>query len=662
MSNTGMPNKWILAAMIAAAWMPQAEARALLDAQQSARKDFIADLDALRPSKVRGERLEAIDVPIRSRAERIEALQNALVSLEQSRAQQHAANSATQLNALLLTLEQSATASTALPESALCLADRGLPKLLSAMNTSRSEVAAARIALADVCAHTADFVDPKGNDLRDPVAASTSASAKDLGPFDWLCARVGIRTLDMTGVNPFYELDGYALGAGSSQATLEEGQRFAVKSSCAPKVIDGVLNQYGARILLTYTPGDGGNQKTVVLDNFAGDGESIGMPSDLFPSNFPTQSNPVTLSATLKYQTVRRACVFGCTYTSLGLENTRSIRVKRLGEMCNIGLRYKDFAINDRLDVNDEFLHNYVNDVSVNANFEDWNWQFHSYARTSTVDTSVFPPVVTSSFPAYNPITGADYFTVHRDDALELHDPSIPRAQFISSVGTTVLSGLRYPRVIGSNFPTGKDFSYSCKPPKIVRDYVAFCTTIGKPNDSLYLLPYRGKTLTVQGNNGQISHNDDFNRYAWDFETELASYKGIYAARSGQVIDVVEHNSGNCSGCANNLIKVRHQDGSEAHYLHGQQWGTDVEEGEIVRRGQYLGESGNVGNSAIRHIHFSAHSGITGKSIRSSFDDQSEPCVVPSGPFDTKESTLTPGQDKALKYLSFPNLGMPHKR
>jgi hypothetical protein len=644
--------------MIAAAWMPQVLARQSLDAQQVARKDLIADLDALRPSKVRGERMEPTDVPSRSKSQLMEALQDALLSLEQSSAQ----GTTNRLHDLMLALEHTASGHAPLPASALCLADRGLPKLRGAMDVKRRDVAAAQSALAEVCQHAADYVDSTQADVRDPMMAASVNTEKNLGPFDWLCARVGIRTPDISGVNPFYELDGYALSVNSPLATLEEGQRFAVKASCPPKLTAGVTTSYGARISLTYTPGNGGVPKTVVLDSFAADGESVGFPADFYPSNFPTQGNPVTLNATLKYQTVRRECQLGCSYTALGLENSRSIGVKRLGEMCNIGLRYKQFAINDRLFVNDEFLSNYVNDFNVNGAFEDWNWEFHSYARTSSVDLSVFPPMLVSSFPAYTSITGNDYFAVHRDDELNIHDPDITRSQYISSVGTTVLSGLRFPRVIGSNFTNGEPFSYSCKPPKIVRDFVAFCTTIGKPNDSLYVLPYRGKTLTVQGNNGQISHNNDLNRYAWDFETEFASYKGIYAARAGQVIDVVENNSGNCSGCDNNWIKVRHQDGSEAHYLHGQQWGADVETGDFVRRGQLLGQSGNVGNSAIRHIHFSAHSGVTGNSIRSSFDDQSEPCVVPSGPFDTKESTLTPGQDKALKYLSFPNLGMPDKR
>lgn len=648
--------------MIAAAWMPQAHSRNLLDAEQAARKDMLADLDAMRPSKMRGERIEPSGIPGMSPGKRLEQLQDALLALEQSGLLTRSYLTASPWQQLLIALERTAVAEAPLPEAALCLADRGLPQLLDTLDGKRSEVVAARTALSAVCARSSAFAVASNVDIADPMQATSAAAAKDLGPFDWLCARVGIRTPDMPGINPFFELDGYALAIGSSLATLEEGQRFAAKVGCAPKTIDGVLNTYGARVSLTYTPGNGGTVKTVVLDNFVGDGESIGFPADFYPSVFATQSNPTAIAATLKYQTVRRACVFGCSYTALGLESVRSIRVKQLGQMCQAGTRYKDFAINDRLYINDEFLHNYVNTVTVDGGFDDWNWQFHAYARTLSVDNSTFPPTLVSSYPAYSPISQSDYFAVHRDDELEIHDASIPRSTFISSVGTTVLSGLRYPRVVGNNFATGDDFSYSCKPPKIVRDYIAFCTTIDKPNDSLYVLPYRGKTLTVQGNNGQISHNDDLNRYAWDFETELASYKGIYAARSGQVIDVVESNSGNCSGCANNWIKVRHQDGSEAHYLHGQQWGAAVEKGDIVRRGQYLGESGNVGNSAIRHIHFSAHSGTSGNSIRSSFDDQSEPCVVPSGPFDTKESTLTPGQDKALKYLSFPNLNMPSKR
>jgi murein DD-endopeptidase MepM/ murein hydrolase activator NlpD len=194
-----------------------------------------------------------------------------------------------------------------------------------------------------------------------------------------------------------------------------------------------------------------------------------------------------------------------------------------------------------------------------------------------------------------------------------------------------------------------------------VRDYVAFCTSVGKPTDSLYLLPYKGKTLTVQGNNGLISHNNNNNRFAWDFETVAASDNNIYAARAGRVIEVQDGFSGNCAGCPNNRIRLLHQDGTESHYLHGATGGSNVNVGQIVWRGFELGLSGNVGNSIGQHIHFSAHAANNGISIPSSFDDQSEPCVIPQGPFDTKESTLTIGQDITYKYRSSP-LNFPSKR
>lgn len=547
------------------------------------------------------------------------------------------------------------------------MADRGLPKLLEALPADNQNKGDLTESLAQVCRAASQFADlpvPEPSLMQAMTPAVAELSGKNLN-FDWLCARAGIRTPDMPGVNPYYEISGYQTGVGNATAYLEEGQRIASKVICGPKVIDGVTNVYGAKISLTYTP-SGGSAKTVVLSSFATDGQAFAFPGDFFPASFASSTNPTPINATLRYQTIRRACVFGCSFTPLGTEVVVPIKVAQLGSYCSAGLRYGDFTINDRLLIDDEWQSNYANNVVVNGAASDWDMEFRAYARTITTSQvtigGITYTISSSSFPAYNPITNNMPFAVHRDDELEIHDPSISRSTFIDTMGTTRLSALRYPRVVGNNWATQDDFSYTCKPEKIVRDYVAFCSLAGKGVDSLYLLPYRGKTLTVQGNNGSISHNNDMNRYAWDFETEAASYKGIYAARSGQVIAVEEDQSGNCSGCANNFIFVRHQDGSEAHYLHGQTNGTEVEVGEIVRRGQYLGESGNVGNSAIRHIHFSAHSGTTGNSIRSSFDDQSEPCVIPVGPFDTKESTLTPGQDRELKYLSFPQLGLPQKR
>lgn len=633
----------------------------------TASQDVVAAIDALRPSKLLGARLDTERPETIDGVAAVQRLSDQLIAAQLAHADWQQAGHSASVEALLVALADTASGKARLPESALCLADRGLPKLLVALPTKDKSRSSLENALSQVCQTASQFAslpEPEPILMLSMFGSAPELQDKNLN-FDWLCARAGVRTPDMPGVNPFYELSGYQTSPAEQTAYLEEGQRIAAKVICAPKVIDGITNHYGVRISLNYTPA-GGSPKTVVLSSFATDGQTFSFPSDFFPANFATSANPAPSNGTLRYQPYRRACVFNCSYTALGIETVLPISVARLGSFCSAGLRYNDFTINDRLVVEDEWQSNYANNVVVNGPTYDWNVQFRAYARTITtsqvsIGGTTFT-VATSSFPAYNPITNSTPFAVHRDDELEIHDPTISRATFIDTVGTTRLSALRYPRVVGNNWLTQDDFSYTCRPERIVRDYVAFCSLAGKPVDSLYLLPYRGKTLTVQGNNGSISHNDDMNRFAWDFETEAASYKGIYAARSGQVIAMEEGQSGNCPGCANNFIFVRHQDGSEAHYLHGQTNGTEVEVGDIVRRGQYLGESGNVGNSAIRHIHFSAHSGTTGNSIRSSFDDQSEPCVIPVGPFDTKESTLTPGQDRELKYLSFPQLGLPQKR
>lgn len=632
-----------------------------------ASQDFVAGIDGLRASKIFGPRFDQ-EQPLRIDAKAaVRTLSDQLIAAQVANAAWQQGETAQALESLLVALADTAAGKTGLPEASLCLGDRGLPKLIDGLSAKNEHRASLTESLALVCQSVDQFAAlpaPASDPMSQGRQTGATASAKDLN-FDWLCARAGIRTPDLAGVNPYYEISGYQMAADSNTAYLEEGQKFVSKVICGPKVIDGITNHYGARISLTYTPA-GGSSKTVVLSNFASDGQAFSFPSDFFSTTFQNANNPAPISATLRYQTIRRACVFGCTHTALGVEAVIPISVAQLGSYCSAGLRYSNFTINDRLVVDDEWQSNYANNVVVYGAASDWLTEFRAYARTISTSQvtigGITYTVSSSSFPAFNPITGSNIFAVHRDDVLEIHDPSISRSTFIDTVGTTRLSALRFPRVVGNNWLSQDDFSYTCKPEKIVRDYVAFCTLAGRPVDSLYLLPYRGKTLTVQGNNGLISHSNDLNRYAWDFETEVATNKGIYAARSGQVIDVEDDFTASCSGCPNNLIKVRHQDGSEAHYLHGQANATVVGIGDIVRRGQYLGESGGVGNATGRHIHFSAHSGVTGNSIRSSFDDQSEPCVIPVGPFDTKESTLTPGQDKELKYLSHPELGLPAKR
>ena len=119
---------------------------------------------------------------------------------------------------------------------------------------------------------------------------------------------------------------------------------------------------------------------------------------------------------------------------------------------------------------------------------------------------------------------------------------------------------------------------------------------------SPYHLPYpAGKTyLCVQSNRGVVSHRG-WEQFAYDFAMPVGS--DICAARAGEVIKVVTEHDGHGYRWPNNMVVVRHDDGTEASYLHIQKGGSRVAVGDKVAQGQVIAASGHVGNSMLPHLH-----------------------------------------------------------
>ncbi|MCC5815727.1 MAG: M23 family metallopeptidase [Leptospira sp.] len=121
--------------------------------------------------------------------------------------------------------------------------------------------------------------------------------------------------------------------------------------------------------------------------------------------------------------------------------------------------------------------------------------------------------------------------------------------------------------------------------------------------DYVYRLPFRNKHLLTQGYNGIWTHQG---KNALDFD--MPEKTPILAAREGVVTDFADHftiggNNPSLKAKAN-FVTILHEDGSSAFYGHLYPKGVQVKIGQIVRKGQQIGLSGNTGYSTNPHLHF----------------------------------------------------------
>ncbi|MBD1550244.1 peptidoglycan DD-metalloendopeptidase family protein [Pseudomonas typographi] len=136
-----------------------------------------------------------------------------------------------------------------------------------------------------------------------------------------------------------------------------------------------------------------------------------------------------------------------------------------------------------------------------------------------------------------------------------------------------------------------------------------------------YALPWLGGPFRIsQGANGPYSHTGPKGRYAID----IAMPEGtpIVAARAGVVVKVENDQSGRGNDPAGNFVRVLHDDGTMAVYLHLLRGSVVVREGQPVAVGEALARSGNTGNSTGPHLHFvvQRNTGLALESIPYQFD------------------------------------------
>ena len=145
---------------------------------------------------------------------------------------------------------------------------------------------------------------------------------------------------------------------------------------------------------------------------------------------------------------------------------------------------------------------------------------------------------------------------------------------------------------------------------------------------SLYRLPWsNGVTYRcVQSNRGVVSHRR-WEEYAYDFAMPVGTE--VRAARGGEVIKVVADHDGHGRNMPNNLIAIRHEDGTLGYYLHLRKDGSRVKVGDVIRQGQVIGESGHVGKSLMPHLHFHVTDARRTSTLPISFADISADSGIP---------------------------------
>ena len=126
-----------------------------------------------------------------------------------------------------------------------------------------------------------------------------------------------------------------------------------------------------------------------------------------------------------------------------------------------------------------------------------------------------------------------------------------------------------------------------------------------KDSSYVYDLPFENKkkVFLIQAYESKMSHRGE---RALDFK--IKKQTKVCAARDGVVIAAREDSDKGGLKQENlsdgNYVSIRHNDGSVAHYWHLQKDGVAVNVGDSVRKGQWIGLSGNTGYTAFPHLHF----------------------------------------------------------
>lgn len=137
-----------------------------------------------------------------------------------------------------------------------------------------------------------------------------------------------------------------------------------------------------------------------------------------------------------------------------------------------------------------------------------------------------------------------------------------------------------------------------------------------KSDGKLFTLPYKkgDEHELAQGFNGagitdksKQTHNNSENFHSVDFAMPQGT--AVHAARGGIIAEVKSdaEDNGTSNTPANqaNIIRILHDDGTYASYVHLKKNSAKVKPGDKVKTGDQIAESGNSGRTSGPHLHFS---------------------------------------------------------
>lgn len=131
-----------------------------------------------------------------------------------------------------------------------------------------------------------------------------------------------------------------------------------------------------------------------------------------------------------------------------------------------------------------------------------------------------------------------------------------------------------------------------------------------------------------------VTHKGADSRHAVDIVMPVGT--GVYAARDGTVFEVTGTNfrgglDAERDAAAANLVRILHVDGTYGEYAHLNWNSIRVKPGDVVRRGEYIADSGNTGFSSGPHLHFAVirNAGMRVESVPVVFEGANGSEVIP---------------------------------